>query len=137
MIFCLKQIRSPKGRTPNRLQPYFLVYVRDDGTVRYSFPNAKEILGMFGAVARGRDKELRDLVEAFDCETDHGRRMARYDRMVKATLRSIVRPYRRKMLTGLTQSRGAKISKRSEQPRTGEDFELVTWLVIREEADGT
>ena len=136
VIFCLKQIRSPNERTPNRLQPYFLVYVRDDGTVRYSYPNAKEILGLFGAVARGRDKELRDLVEGFDSETDHGRRMARYDKMVKATLRSIVRPYRKKMLTGLTQSRGAKISKRSEQPRTGEDFELVTWLVIREEADG-
>ena len=136
VIFCLKQIRSPKERTPNRLQPYFLVYVRDDGTVRYSFPNAKEILGLFGAVARGRNKELRDLVEAFDGETDHGRRMATYDKMVKATLRSIVGPYRKKMLTGLTQSRVAKISKRSEQPRTSEDFELVTWLVIRDEAVG-
>ena len=75
-------------------------------------------------------------MDAFDSETEHGQRMTKYDRMVKATLRSIVRPFRKKMLTGLTRSRGAKISKRSEQPRSGEDFELVTWLVIREEADG-
>ena len=136
VIFCLEQRRSPKERTPNRLQPYFLVYVRDDGTVRYTFQNAKEILGLFGAVARGRDKELRYLVDAFDSETDRGQRMAKYDKMVKATLGSIVRPFRKKMLTGLTQSRGAKISKRSEQPRSGADFELVTWLVIREEVDG-
>ena len=135
-VFCLEQRSSPKERTPNRLQPYFLVYVRDDGIVRYTFQNAKEILGLFGAVARGRDKELRHLVDAFDSETDHGQRMAKYDKMVKATLGSIVRPFRKKMLTGLTQSRGAMISKRSEQPRSGEDFELVTWLVIREEAGG-
>ena len=79
---------------------------------------------------------MRDLVDVFDSETEHGQRMAKYDRMVMAALRSIVRPFRKKMLTGLTQSRGAKISKRSEQPRSGEDFELVTWLVIREEAGG-
>ena len=133
-VFCLEQKRSPKERTPNRLQPYFLVYVREDGIVRYTFQNAKEILGLFGAVARGRDSELRDLVDVLDSETEHGQRMAKYDRMVMAALRSIVRPFRKKMLTGLTQSRGAKISKRSEQPRSGEDFELVTWLVIREEA---
>ena len=136
VFFCLKQRRSPKERTPNRLQPYFLAYVRDDGAVRYSFPNAKEILALFGLVARERDTELRDLVDSFDTETEHGQKMARYDRMVKAALRSIVRPFRKKMLTGLTQTRGARISKRSEQPRSGEDFELVTWLVIREGADG-
>ena len=135
-VFCLEQRSSPKERTPNRLQPYFLVYVRDDGIVRYTFQNAKEILGLFGAVARGRDKELRYLVDAFDSETDHGQMMAKYDKMVKAALRSIVRPFRKKMLTGLTQSRGAKLSRRSEQPRSGADFELVTWLVIREEAGG-
>lgn len=137
VIFCLKQRRSPKEPTPNRLQPYFLVYVRDDGVVRYTFRNAKEILALFGAVSRGRDREMRDLVDAFDSETAHGQRMARYDGMVKAAFRSIMRAFRRTMLTGLTQRRGAKISKRSEQPRSGEDFELVTWLVIREEADAS
>ncbi len=133
VVFCLKQRRSPEERTPNRLQPYFLTYVRDDGTVRYGFASAKEILALFGAVARDRDKPIRSLVDAFDAETQHGERMATYDRMVAAALRSIVRPYRRKMLTGLTRRRGAKIARRAEQPRSGEDFELVTWLVIREE----
>ena len=134
-IFCLKQRRSPHEPTPNRLQPYFLVYVRDNGTVRYSFLHAKESLALFGAVARGRDRVLTNLVDAFDSETDHGQRMTKYDRMVKEALKSIVRPFRKKMLTGLTQKRGAKISRQPEQPRSSEDFELVTWLVIREERD--
>jgi len=135
-IFCLKQRRSPKDPTPNRLQPFFLAYVREDGTVRYSFANAKEILALFGAVSRGRDKPLRALVDAFDNETDHGERMAKYDRMARAALGSIVRPFHKKMLAGLTQRRGARISKRAEQPRSEDNFELVTWLVIRDESDG-
>ena len=135
-IFCLKQRRSSNEPTPNRLQPYFLVYVRDNGTVRYSFPHSKEILALFGAVARGRDRVLRNLVDAFDTETDHGRRMTKYDGMVKAALRSIVRPFRKRMLKGLTRRRGARLSKRSEQPRSSEDFRLVTWLVIRGQTDG-
>ena len=137
VIFCLKQRRGPKERTPNRLQPYFLVYVRDDGVVRYTFRNAKEILALFGAVSRGRDREIRDLVDAFDSETANGQQMAKYDGMVKEAFQSIMRAFRRKMLTGLTQRRGAKIAKRAEQPRSGEDFELVTWLVMREEADAS
>ena len=136
VIFCLRQRNSPARPTPNRLQPYFLTYVREDGTVRYGFQNAKETLGLFGSVARGRDQVLGDLTDAFDSETAHGQGMEKYDRMVKAALASIVRAFRSKVLGGLTQRRGAAVARRSEQPRRGEDFELVTWLVIREDADG-
>ena len=135
VIFCLKQRNSPEQPTPNRLQPYFVMYVRDDGTVRYGFQNAKETLGLFATVARGRERVLRNLVDAFDSETEHGQRMAKYDGMVSVALASLVRGFRRKTLAGLTQSRGARVPRRSEQPKGGEDFELVTWLVIREETD--
>ena len=135
VIFCFKQRNSPEQPTPNQLQPYFLMYVRDDGTVRYGFKNAKETLGLFATVARGRDRVLRNLVEAFDSETEHGQRMAKYSGMVKEALESLVRAFRRTTLAGLTQRRGARVPKRSEQPKGGEDFELVTWLVIREETD--
>ena len=136
VIFCLRQRNSPEQPTPNRLQPYFLTFVHEDGGVRYGFRNAKQILGLFGTVARGRDRVLRNLVDAFDSETGHGQGMAKYDRMANAALASIVGAFRTRVLGGLTRRRGAKISKRSEQPRGSGDFQLVTWLVIREEAGG-
>ena len=135
VIFCLRQRSNSREPTPNRLRRYFLAYVREDGTVRYGFQNPKETLGLFGTVARGRDRVLRDLVDVFDTETAHGNGMAKYDRMSSATVSSIVSAFRSRMLGGLTQRRGAKVSRRSEQLRGGEDFELVTWLVIREKAD--
>ena len=135
VIFCFRQRSNPREPTPNRLQPYFLTYVREDGAVRYGFQNAKETLGLFGTVARGRNRVLKDLVDAFDGETGHGNGMAKYDKMAAAALASIVSAFGSRMLGGLTQRRGAKIFRQSEQARGGEDFELVTWLVIREEAD--
>jgi len=42
VIYCLKQKGDTEGTEEvNPLQPYFLVYVRDDGTVRYNYTNAK------------------------------------------------------------------------------------------------
>ena len=133
-IFCLKQRKSPKRTTPNRLQPYFLAYARDDGTVRYVFKHARQVLTLFGAVARGRTRPLRDLVAAFDKETNQGADMARYETMVRAAVRATAGSYRRTTLKDLTQRRGGKLATRSRQPRDAADFELVTWLVIREGA---
>ncbi len=134
-IFCLKQKRSPAAITPNRLQPYFLAYVRDDGTVRYSFKHAKQVLTLFGAVARGRQQPFKDLVAAFDRETEHGAEMGRYERMARAAVRATAGEYRRTALRDLSLKRGGKLPERGEQPRVASDFELVTWLVIREDTN--
>lgn len=130
VIFCLKQRTAAAGRTPNRLHPYFLVYVRDDGTVRYSFPQAKQVLSMFRALASGEPEPLIDLVNAFDRNTRQGQEMADYETLLAEALREIRGRFARAELSNLTRSRGAVLSKRSERPRNALDFELVTWLAI-------
>ncbi|MCY3809185.1 MAG: phospholipase D-like domain-containing protein [Gemmatimonadetes bacterium] len=135
-IFCLQQRNGPAEPTPNRLQPYFLAYVHTDGKVRYSFRHSKQILALFSEAARGHTEPLQLLVAAFDRETDHGRNMKRYDRMVKAAVRNTVAAFTRNARKDLLRSRSGKLPKRSEQPTEALDFDLVTWLVIREEAVG-
>src|SRR5665648_56252 len=42
VIYCLAQKGESEGNEEvNPLNPYFLVYIRDDGTVRYNYTNAK------------------------------------------------------------------------------------------------
>ena len=130
-IFCLKQ-RNGERRTPNRLQPYFLAYVHDDGRVRYAFKQAKQTLTLFGALARGRTEALTELVNAFDQETRHGKDVAKFDRMIGACLRSVVGTYRRAEFGSLVGIRDASLSGRARRPSGAADFELVTWLVIME-----
>ena len=133
-IFCLRQRNAGEKRTPNRLHPYFLVYARDDGTVRYSFRQSKQVLTIFSAVARGRNEVLRELVDAFDRGTGQGSEMGKYENVLRAALRDIAGRFRRSERAELTRSRAALLSRRSERPSSGRDFELVTWLAIVGEA---
>lgn len=128
-IFCLKQNGDPSARTPNRLWPYFLVYVRDDGTVRYTFRQARQCLALFQMLAAGHREARAALESAFDIETDHGRRMDRYDNLLAAALRNIVGTFRGAELAGLGRQRGAMLT---EKPDGAEEFSLVTWLVIKD-----
>ncbi|MFL5805257.1 MAG: hypothetical protein ACJ8CR_26390, partial [Roseiflexaceae bacterium] len=48
VIFCLRHVEATiEGQTVNPLQPFYLVYVRDDGTVRFSFAQPKQTLELF------------------------------------------------------------------------------------------
>ena len=131
-IFCLRQKNVPGERSPNPLQSYFLVYVRDDGTVRYTFRHAKQVLSLFRTLASGRQEALLSLVDAFDRETGNGQNMKKYERLLAAALRSIAGVFRKAGLRQLAQGREAALTKASEQPNQAGGFELVTWLVIVE-----
>ena len=95
VIFCLRHKATPSQRTPNRIQPYFLCYVRDDGTVRFTFRQAKQTLSLFQALASGVDKPIEALEDAFDAQTRHGTDMAHYEQLLAKTLRSIASTFRR------------------------------------------
>ena len=135
-IFCLRRKTGSAERTPNRLWPYFLVYVRDDGTVRYGFQKAQQCLALFRTLAAGRAQVAAALEDAFDRETGHGRRMETYDRLLGAALRDIAATFRGAQLQALARERGAALAKASERPGGAEDFELITWLVIANEGGG-
>ena len=136
-IFCLRQKTAPDGPTPNRLAPYFLVHVRDHGTVRYGFRQARQCLALFRALAAGRPEADAALENAFDRETDQGRRMQRYEALLEPALRSIAGGWRQAEKQRMKNDRGAKRSKRSERPEGVDDFELVTWLVIADKRPAT
>ena len=131
VIFCLKQKATASQRTPNRLQPYYLTYIRNDGTVRFTFRQAKQVLALFQAVAGGADQAASALEDAFDAETQHGKDMAKYERLLEKTLRSIAGAFGDAQQRRLGQDRSAKLAPVAEQPKDSADFELVTWLVLR------
>jgi SNF2 family DNA or RNA helicase len=133
VIFCLKQ----KGEVPstekvNPVQPHYLVYIRDDGTVRYSFTQTKQILEIFRLLCLGKKEAYAELCRAFDAATDQGRNMSRYTELLNKTVNAIISTFKRRALSGLTESWDAVLVPHADQPHQTDDFELVTWLVIRE-----
>lgn len=131
VIFCLKQ----KGETSasdkvNPVQPYYLIYIRDDGTVRYSFTQTKQVLEIFRLLCLGKQEAYAELCRLFDAATNQGKDMTSYTELLKESVLAIVSTFKRRALRSLTESRDAVLVPLTAQPHEVEDFELVTWLVI-------
>ena len=134
VVFCLRQTRSGDGLDKvNPLQPYFLVYIRDDGTVRYNFAHPKQILSIFQACCLGRESAHDALCRAFDEDTDDGKDMSKYDDLLSKALKAIEHHFNRRNLANLFRGRGGRLVASPDNACEGIDsFDLVTWLVIRE-----
>ena len=62
VIFCLKHREAPQsGEQVNPLQPYYLVYMRDDGNARFTFAQPKQILECFRHLCAGKTNKLFQL----------------------------------------------------------------------------
>ncbi|MDT8391637.1 MAG: helicase-related protein [Lentisphaeria bacterium] len=133
VVFCLRQTRASDGLDRvNPLQPYFLVYIRDDGTVRYNFAHPKQILSIFQACCLGRASAHDALCRAFDEDTHDGKDMTKYDDLLKKALKAVEQHFNRRNLANLFSGRGGKLVASSDKASGLDDFELVTWLVIRD-----
>jgi SNF2 family DNA or RNA helicase len=132
VIFCLQQKNADVTSSAiNPLQPYFLVYVLRDKTVRLTFAQPKQILEMYRALCAGKKTPYEELCALFDAETQNGADMTRYNALLDAAVRSIENTFTKRALGALKNSRDAVLPEKNQQANTKTDFELVTWLVIR------
>ncbi|MEP7219570.1 MAG: C-terminal helicase domain-containing protein, partial [Bacteroidota bacterium] len=132
VIFCLRQKGDTSGNeTVNPLQPYFLVYIRNDGEVRYSFTHSKQILDIFRGLCAGKATPYESLCDLFDSETANGGNMKKYSALLDAAVNAISRSFGKRIASALTRDRGGKIPAESRQIGSATEFDLITWLVIR------
>lgn len=132
VIFCLSQkTASIENEQVNPLHPYFLVYIRDDGTVRYNYTHAKHILEIYRLLCQGKKEPYIELCRIFNEETNNGRKMDKYTELLNKAVNEIIQIYKKKGTAKLTRDRGGLIAHVDEQLKESDDFELITWLVIR------
>ncbi len=134
VVFCLR--RRPADPNPeqvkiNPLDPYYLVYVKDDGATRFAFGQPKPILEAWRALSLGRAEPFEHLCNAFDDETEQGEKLDRYDKLIDAAVSSIGETSARRALASLAFGRGARVPDEAAQARAGSEYDLVTWLIIR------
>ena len=136
VIFFLRQLNTTtdkEKKTPSPVYPYYTVYIRKNGDIRYGCANAKQVLDLFEASAVGKSDELPELCLQFDQETQHGKNMEAYNKLLNAVIAHITRSHQKTQTQNLGRSgtRGFKLPVASEAPRDSSDFELVTWLIIQ------
>ena len=132
VIFCLRQKGDSEGNEQiNPLQPYFLVYIREDGEVRFTFAQPKQILEMYRLLCADVKKPYEDLCTLFDQQTNNGTNMTLYNDLLQKAVDSLSRTYRKRAIGNLLSGRGGRLVKQQKQIRNITDFELITWLVIQ------
>jgi SNF2 family DNA or RNA helicase len=132
VIFCLRQIGDSSGNEKvNPLQPYFLIYVRDDGTVRYNFTHPKQILDIYRLLCSGKNEPIKELCDLFNLETINGLDISHYANLLKESVNAITNTFRKKNLGMLTTSRSASIVPQEKQVDGEHKFELITWLILK------
>lgn len=138
IIFCLRQILSEgqgaQRQQVNPLQPHYLLYIRDDGTVRFNFMHAKQTLTLLQKICVGKTTPWQELCDDFDEEIQHGQDMASHNRLLNKAVSAIARSFQKRVASGLQNGRDFVIPAQEQQVRDEEDFELITWVVIRGEA---
>jgi SNF2 family DNA or RNA helicase len=142
VIFCFRQ-EGVRGGTAdakpgpsdslNPLHPHFLVYVLDDGNVRYTFAHPKQILDIYRILCSDKAECHAALCNLFDQQTNHGSDMKDYDRLLHKAVESLAATFRKRAAAGLFSGRGFILPIEQEQVHEKTDLELVTWLVIKEE----
>jgi SNF2 family DNA or RNA helicase len=132
VIFCQRQKTAAHQDTVNPLQPYFLIYVRDDRVVRYSFTQPKQILEIYRLLCADRTTPYEELCNLFDQETRNGSDMSLYNGLLESAVSSMAHTFKRRSLSQLQTSRSAILLDQQQQVTDTTEFELITWLVIKD-----
>jgi len=81
----------------------------------------------------GKDSPHQHLCNLFDQETDSGNDMSRYSELLGQAVHSIARTFQRRVIRHLQSGRDGVLIDQRKQVSETSDFELVTWLVIKDE----
>ncbi|MCG2711082.1 MAG: SNF2-related protein [Candidatus Omnitrophica bacterium] len=130
VIFCLRHIT--RGNVPdehNAFYPFYLVYVKEDGTILYSFLATKKILDLYKKLCLGESEVLSELVEEFNKETDDGRKMHGFSALLEHAITNIIGKKEEKGIESLFTKGGTTLLNNSYQGK--DDFELISFLIVK------
>ena len=129
-IFVLRNVKNEVNiDSQNRLHPFYMVYLADDGEVVIDHLSPKEMLDSFRLLCKGKTEPDRELCEAFNEETNDGRKMSKYSEMLGDAIASIIEVKDESDIDSFLS--GKQMSFLTETINGLDDFELISFLVIK------
>ena len=113
------------------------MYIRDDGEVRYNFTAPKQVLELFRLLCQGKAEPYAALCQVFDAQTQNGADMSRYSALLDQAVAAIVAQFGKKNVGNLFAGRSGKLIGAAKQVKSTTDFDLITWLVIKQNDKAT
>lgn len=114
----------------NRLHPFYLVYIGNDGEIIADHTEIKPLLDLARAACRDRDEPIQAACQPFNRATDDGRDMGFYSELLDQAIGSIIQVQGEKDLDSLFA--GSRTSALTNPIAGLDDFELLSFVVVQE-----
>lgn len=132
VIYVLKNLNGGVNiNSRNRLHPFYMVYITEDGTVYCNHLDPKHLLDIMRFLCRGKTEPEKDVVSSFNKETRDGRSMKKYSDLLGKAIESIITVKETSDIDSLFTPGGT--SALTAKIRGLDDFELIDFVVIRGE----
>lgn len=129
VIYILKNINNEVNINDiNQLHPFYLVYIKDDGTIYTNHLNSKSTLDILRNLSKGNNKPIVEAYKKFNTETDDGKNMKKYSNILNESINSIINIKEETDIDSLFKSGGTTMLK--NQIKGLNDFELITFMVV-------
>ena len=130
VIFVLKnRTNSVNIDNQNRLHPFYMVYISNDGEVVCDHLSPKDMLDKMRFLCKGKTQPIPKLYRAFNQETRDGRDMEEISDLLSQSIASIIEVKEESDIDSFLS--GGQISFLSDTIKGLDDFELICFLVIR------
>lgn len=116
----------------NRLHPYYLVYIGEDGEVVIQHTEVKRLLDLARTASKGRSEPIPELCHAFNAATGDGREMGKYSDLLDQAIRSMIEVKEEGDVDSLFTPGATTALVDSIQGL--DDFELIAFLVVQDTA---
>jgi len=114
----------------NRLHPYYLVYMGQDGEVLINHTEVKPLLDKVRAASKGRSQPIQAACSIFNQTTQDGRDMAVYSELLDQAIGSIIELKEEKDIDSLFSGSSASTALRNTISGL-DDFELICFMVVQ------
>ncbi len=129
VIFILKNVHNEANiDKQNRLHPYYMVYIGNDGEIVLNHIQSKKILDLMKQICKGNVNVNTNLCNMVDKETDDGRNMNFYSDLLRKCVKAILNKEEQSGIQSLFKAGGTSFG---TLQKGVEDFVLITFLIIR------
>lgn len=130
VVFVLKKIgKKTDEDASNRVYPYYMVYVKEDGDVVYDYLSPKKLLDAMRLLCKGKEEPIEDLCIEFNSDTKDGKDMKDLSLLLDDAINSIIDTKEESDIDSLFKPGGTSLL--NDTFKGLNDFELITFLVVK------
>ena len=130
VIFILKnRSNSVNIDNQNRLHPFYMVYITNDGNVSCNHLSPKQMLDKMRFLCKGKTDAIPELYHQFNKETHDGRNMTAFSKLLGQAISSIIQTKEESDIESFLG--GGQVSFLANGIKGLDDFELICFLVVR------